>query len=255
MNIKICAPERGDREALRSLWKEAFGDSDDFLDLFEREAYSPDRARTLLCDGELSAALYWFDCECEGEKVAYLYAIATAKTQRGRGLCRALMEDTHAHLRELGYAAAILVPSSESLFGFYEKLGYKLATRVSEFTVCADGTPIELIRIDGEEYARLRREFLPKGGVVQEKENIGYLAAQTELYRGKGLLLAVRSEEDRVLGIELLGDVEAAPQIVSTFGKEQGRFRTVGSERNFSMMIALDPQKTPNPTYFGLAFD
>lgn len=255
MNIEIKAPKHGDREALRSLWKEAFGDSDDFLDLFERAAYSPDRARALFLDGSLSAALYWFDCECEGEKIAYLYAIATAKSQRGRGLCRSLMEETHSHLKGLGYAATILVPSNESLFGFYEKLGYKVATAVTEFSCQAEKTPIELVRIGAEEYAMLRREMLPAGGVVQEDENLSYLAAQAELYRGEGILLAARREEDRIYGIELLGDVEAAPRIVRTLGKERGSFRTEGSERAFSMLFPLDDKKTPIPTYFGLAFD
>ena len=255
MNIEVGAPRQGDTKALRALWKEAFGDSDDFLDLFERTAYSSDRARALFCDGELSAALYWFDCECEGEKIAYLYAIATAKSQRGRGLCRALMEDTHAHLQELGYAAAILVPSEASLFGFYEKLGYKVATNVTEFSCHAADEPIELVRIGAEEYAMLRREMLPIGGIVQEKENLTYLAAQAELYRGENFLLAARSEEQRVVGIELLGDTNAAPRIVNALGKEQGSFRTVGSNRDFSMITPLNTKKEPIPTYFGLAFD
>lgn len=255
MNIEIRAPKQSDREALRGLWKEAFGDSDDFLDLFEQTAYSPERARALFCDGDLSAALYWFDCECEGEKIAYLYAIATAKSQRGRGLCRALMEETHAQLRDRGYAAAILVPSEPSLFGFYEKLGYKIATQVREFSCRADGTPIKLIRIGAQEYAKLRRSLLPEGGVVQEKENLSYLAAQAELYRGEDFLLAVRREAERLFGIELLGDESAAPRIVRALGKERGSFRTVGAERDFSMLLPLDDKKTRCPTYFGLAFD
>ena len=214
MNIEIGAPTKGDREALRALWHEAFGDGEEFLDLFEREAYSPDRARVLRCDGEISAALYWFDCECEGEPIAYLYAIATAKAQRGRGLCRRLMENTHEHLRSLGFAAALLVPSSASLFGFYEKLGYERATRVREFSCLAAEEDVALVRIDAEEYAALRRKMLPAGGVVQEKENLTYLAAQAELYRGEDLLLAARREGENLIGVELLGDPEAASGIV-----------------------------------------
>ena len=255
MNIEIRMPSLEDREELRSLWREAFGDTDEFLDLFEATAYSPHRARALFCDGTLSAALYWFDCECEGETLAYLYAIATAKAQRGKGLCRRLMQDTHEHLRSLGYVAAFLVPSEESLFDFYEKLGYRTATEVAEFSCDAADEPIELVRIDAEEYARLRREFLPEGGVVQEGENLSYLAAQAELYRGENLLLAARIEGERVVGIELLGDQSAAPRIVRRFGKERGFFRSVGMARRFSMTVVLEPKKAPVFTYFGLAFD
>ena len=258
MNIdrmEIGAPKLNDRLPLRALWKEAFGDTDEFLDLFEQTAYSPKRSRRLTVDGQCAAALYWFDCRCNGQKIAYLYAIATKRSYRGQGLCRALMEDTHEHLRKLGYAAAMLVPSEESLFGFYERLGYQRATRISELTCDAAKEPVLLVRIGEEEYGRLRRKMLPSGGVLQENENLCYLSAQAEFYRGEGLLLAARKERDTLIGIELLGEAELAPRIVRSFDMERGRFRIVGQTRDFSMIYPLNPPKTPKPTYFGLAFD
>jgi hypothetical protein len=77
--MNINAPTLDLIPALRGLWKEAFGDSDDFLDMFWRTAFSYDRCRCVTVDGEVAAALYWFDCECRGERVAYIYAVATAK--------------------------------------------------------------------------------------------------------------------------------------------------------------------------------
>ncbi len=255
MNIEIGAPYESDREALRSLWKEAFGDTEEFLDLFERTAYSPDRARRLTVDGECAAALYWFDCECEGQKIAYLYAIATESERRGQGLCRALMEDTHEHLRSLGYAASLLVPSEPSLFGFYEKLGYRNATAVSEFTCDAAEESIELKRIKEEEYATLRRQMLPRAGVVQENENLRYLAAQALFYRGEEFLLAARKEREYLVGIEILGNRTVAPKILKTLGTQKGSFRTVGEDRTISMIYPLSTQKVTNITYFGIPFD
>lgn len=255
IEIEIGAPGRNDREALRAIWQEAFGDSDEFLDLFEQTAYSPARMRRLTVDGQCAAALYWFDCVCEGQKIAYLYAIATAKTQRGKGLCQRLMEDTHAHLKRLGYAAAMLVPSEESLFGFYERLGYRTATKVREFSCEAGEVPSTLVRINEEEYAKIRRKMLPKGAVKQEGDNLTYLAAQSELYRGEGILLALRREGKNIFCTELLGDADAAPSVLCALGANAGFFRTVGEERDFSMIFPLSDKKTPIPTYFGLAFD
>ena len=244
-----------DRGALRRLWQEAFGDSEDFLNLFEQTAYSPMRTRRLTVDGTCAAALYWFDCEYEGKKIAYLYAIATAKEQRGKGLCRRLMENTHEHLKQKGYAAAMLVPSEPRLFGFYERLGYRNATKVSERVCFAADEPIELVRIGEEEYGRLRRRMLPDGGVVQEKDQLTYLAAQAELYRGEKILLAARREAGELIGMELLGDPEVAPKILCALGASNGRFRTVGQAQDFSMIYPLCDQNCPTPTYFGLAFD
>ena len=90
--------------ALRLLWKEAFGDSDAFLDGFFRTGFDAARCR---CTEDVAAALYWFDCTWKGKKLAYVYAVATAEASRCRGLCRMLMEDTHRHLETLGYAGAI----------------------------------------------------------------------------------------------------------------------------------------------------
>ena len=59
MEFKNCK----DISALRSLWKEAFEDSDEFLDLFFSTAYSYERCLAAFIDDELAGALYIFDCE------------------------------------------------------------------------------------------------------------------------------------------------------------------------------------------------
>ena len=121
MNIDL--PKSSYVPQLRALWKEAFGDTDEFLDTFFTAAYSADRCRCCTENGEVIAALYWFDCSYGDEKIAYIYAVATAKAHRGRGICKRLMEDTHAYLSAHAYGAAMLVPGSEGLFAFYERLG------------------------------------------------------------------------------------------------------------------------------------
>ena len=82
-----------DTQALRRLWKQAFGDSDAFLDSFFSVGYSCDRCRQLSLDSQLAAALYWFDCSFSGKPVAYVYAVATDAAFQGQGLCRALMAE------------------------------------------------------------------------------------------------------------------------------------------------------------------
>ena len=103
--MRIDKPAPGSEAALRRLWQQAFHDDDAFLDIFFDVAFSHDRCRCVTIDGEIVAVLYWFDCSCCGQRMAYLYAIATDKDRRGQGLCRALMEDTHRHLVSRGYVA------------------------------------------------------------------------------------------------------------------------------------------------------
>ncbi len=254
--MNIDAPDRSDIASLRALWREAFGDSDAFMDIFfEGAAFSPERCKRLKVDGSLAAALYWFDCTLRGERVAYLYAIATSERYRGRGLCSALMNNTHEYLGALGYKGAVLVPSNETLFDFYRKRGYETCGYVSELECAACGEAIDLRAIDTDEYARQRRAYLPSGGVIQENENLGFLAAQYELFAGDGLLLAARRNKDTLVCAELLGDVTMASAILKTLGCTSGSFRTIGNGKPFAMYMPLDGGELAPPTYFGLAFD
>ncbi len=253
--MSINAPRSDQRDDLRALWQEAFGDSDAFLDTFEKTAFSSERCRCVTEEGGVVAALYWFDCIYQGSPVAYLYAIATAKSYRGKGLCRALMEDTHKHLEERGYAAALLVPSEDALFAFYEKLGYKVCSSIGEIQCLAKPVPISVREISLREYTAIRRQLLPENGVLQENENIRFLQAQAALYAGDGFLLAAKKNGDTLYGVELLGDVTVAQAVTGALGCIHGRFRVVGGNRPFAMYYPLSKENIAPPIYFGLAFD
>ncbi len=238
---------------LKQLWQQAFGDPEAFIDAFFRTGFSPERCRCIQKDGRVAAVLYWFDCECRGEKLAYLYGVATEKSFRGQGLCHALMVDTHTHLAQKGYAGAVLVPGNEGLFRFYEGMGYRPFGGIQEFSCQAAQTPRALRAIDQEEYAALRRQLLPQGGVVQEAETLDFLRTQANFYAGEDFVLAATVEENKLFVPELLGNTSAAPQILSVLQMKEGRFRTPGKEKPFAMYRPLT-QEVP-PAYFGLALD
>ncbi len=250
--MHIDAPVLSDVSALRALWKEAFEDSDAFLDTFFSSAFSPQHCRCVFLQGQIGAMLYWFDCQCGGEKLAYLYAVATAKTFRGKGLCHALMEGTQLLLAEQGYAGVILVPGEQTLFGFYEKMGYSTFGGIREFS-CTTGSHAATLRpIDVEEYAQLRRAYLPKGSVLQEGQTLTFLQTQAQFYAGDDFILVATKEGNRIFIPELLGNSAAAPNIVCALGVEKGDFRTPGNQ-SFAMYHPLS--QTQPPAYFGLALD
>jgi len=239
---------------LRRLWQEAFGDTDAFLDSFFATGFDRNRRHFIEENGIPVSALYWFDCELKGQKLAYLYAVATGEEHRGKGLARRLMTETHAILKNQGYAGAILVPGSQDLFAMYEKLGYRAVTTVSKFVARQGSTPANLTPIDGAEFAKLRRQYLPGDGVIQEGAALRFLQTYCKFYTGAGFLL-VASEENGALRVqELLGNVAAAPGILRTLGYENGTFRTPGNDRKFAMFLPLTAN-CPVPGYFGLALD
>ena len=194
----IKPPGKEEIPQLRTLWKQAFGDTDAFLDIFFSTAFAFDRCRCVVEDGVVAAALYWFSCQADGQPLAYLYAVATAEEFRGQGLCRQLMADTHSHLENLGYAGAMLVPGDPELRKMYRAMGYEDMTSVERFS-CQAGAPICLERIDGAAYAALRRERLPQNAVLQEGENLRFLEAISQFYRGEDVLLCAAKDGDRLI--------------------------------------------------------
>lgn len=248
------SPKNDHIHELRLLFKEAFGDSDEFLDIFYGKAFSHDRCRCATENGKIIAALYWFDCSYDGLKAAYLYAVATSETHRGKGVGKALLDDTHTFLASHGYALALLVPGSESLFNYYARAGYSVCCYVGE-TVCnASSDRIDIRRTDSDEYAVLRRKLLDERSVIQEGASLEFLSELAELYAGDGFVLACSKNGEAINGIELLGDASLAPSILNSLGLAYGRFRIPNGTKPFAMYYPLNENVTA-PAYLGLAFD
>ena len=252
MNCKYPNPE--EIRQLLLLWKEAFGEYDGFWELFLETGCLPDHCRCITENGQVTAGLSWFDCSCGDEKIAYVYAVVTNPSHRGKGLCRKLMEDVHALLKTKGYASILLVPAEEGLRKMYRKLGYADCTTVSELDCTAGETAAEIRNISPEEYARLRRKLLPEKGVLQEGKNLSFLAAQARLFAGEDFLLAAYLESDRLHGMELLGNPAAAPGILRALGCKSGAFQIPGKGRPYAMLHKLK-EDAAIPRYFGLAFE
>lgn len=236
------------------LWNEVFGEYDGFWDLFLETAFLPDHCRCIMEAGQPIAGLYWFDCSCGIDRIAYVYAVATDPRYRGKGLCRMLMAEVHTLLKDQGYDSVMLVPADPGLREMYRKMGYENCTRISELSCSADSSPVEIRSIGTEEYAVLRREMLPSGSVLQEGNNLTFLAAQAQLFAGNDFLMAAYLDGDTLHSMELLGNPEAAPGILRALGCEQGKFQIPGTENAFAMIHKLS-ENAATPTYLGFSFD
>lgn len=247
----IDHPDTHHIPALRTLWKQAFGDTDGFLDSFFAHAFSYDRCRCLLIQGQPVAAVYLFDCRWNEKKCAYLYALAVEQTHRGQGFSRLLLTDTHAFLRRQGYAGAIMEPATPALQAYYEKLGYVPFGGRQEITVAAAPDPIPAQPCGALAYARARAALLPAGGVVQEGAVLDLLQDQGQLLCGADFAAVAMPEEGTIP--EFLGDRRKLPGLLAGLGMENARVRLPGTE-NQSLYLSLDGT-SPTPTYFGLPLD
>lgn len=230
----------------KALWSAAFGD-DGWIDSFFRTAYRPENTLAIFRDGQLAAGLAWMDVTCEGRRLAYLYAVATAPEYRHQGLCRELMANAQKALAARGYDGSVLVPADDGLRQMYATMGYRNFGGVENLTLPA-GVPVPLQEVTPQEYAALRRNYLPVGGIVQEDGAIKYLAESAKLYAGNGFLLAAAEDEP----MELLGDASQAAGIVGALEKDQGTFRLPGTSPFAMFRPICDDSWTP--AYFGLDF-
>jgi len=139
---------------IKVLWQEAFGDTNEFIDSYMESAYSAKACRCAIEDNRIVAALHLMDCSVKVEKFAYVYAAATSKAYRGRGIFRSLMRDTEEYLISEGYAGMILVPGDAGLAEMYEKLGFCPFEGLTGTTVLASGAEKTVLRrVNAAEYA------------------------------------------------------------------------------------------------------
>lgn len=243
MIIEFRPPRPGEEPALRALFTEAFGDAD-FTDLFFRTGYAAERCLTA-SDGALLAAAHWFDCTLDGQRAAYLYGIAAFEAYRGRGIGSKLIREAVTVLRNQGYQAIFLVPAEPSLFGYYERLGFRTAGTIREERVTA-AAPIPIRRLTAEGYAAARRAYLPEHSLIQEGPCLALFSGYADFYATEHALAAVTGD----LVWELLGDSADTPGLLGALGLKSAAVRTPGPGRPFAMALGVD-----GPVHLGLAFD
>ena len=109
---------------VRRLWREVFGDDVEFIDSFLTTCYDPENLFAHYEQERLVAMVHLLPFRtAEGERVHYIYGVATDPQWRGQGLATELM------LRALRRAevesdVVVLIPSSEEVKAFYRELGF-----------------------------------------------------------------------------------------------------------------------------------
>ncbi len=237
--------------ALRQIWKQAFGDSDEFLNNFFETGFAYDRCSCVLQEDEPVAAVYLFDCGWQEKKVVYLYALAVEQSHQKQGLSRLLLASTHAKLHQQGYAGAILEPATDSLRQYYERLGYRcFGGRQTEYFTAREPA-VAVMELPRLSYEQSRRKFLPSGGITQEGAFTDMLQKQAICYGAEDFVATVSREEPVIL--EFLGNRSKLPGLLKTLGFEQAAVRLPGGQPTAMYLDFAGEEALP--TYFGLPMD
>ncbi len=115
------------KEAIISLWQEAFGDTKEEIEFFIDNVNNAECLN--ISDGdELLAMLYFVECYINGREGRYIYAACTAERHRNEGLMTALLHNAEKHCSNY----ICLIPATESLADFYIKRGFTEKADISE---------------------------------------------------------------------------------------------------------------------------
>ena len=221
----VLRAEQRDLPMLFRLWEDVFGDPPELIEAFFRY-FSPEKTGWVVKRGDrLCSAAYLITGNellraNESLPAGYVYAVATAPEERGKGCAGMLMR----HLEQYARKAGILLytrPASDRLFAWYsEKMGAKRVSRMSETEILPESASsvIPVRRIDPAEYGEIRERYLQgKSHMVlsdpfllfQENCSDGYFAA------GDGAACCMRQGNTLVIP-ELLCASEQRPQIVQS---------------------------------------
>lgn len=259
-----------DLPRLTDLWHICFGDPAEDIRRFWRLCFSRIRVFCLkreetLCAMVCVLPLSLVDESGESYDCPYLYAVATAPEERGKGLCRLLMEQTEKSLQAAGAQFVCLVPQEERLVALYEKLGYRRAFYHNVCCLPAEKGNSRIRSIDAAAYENLRQlqlygNFLSYPDFLLELQQQAGERSGAGLYRieNQDLVCCAAAEKagETLLLKELLPLCpQAAAELAYALGCKKVMLRSVGTDHAFGMIKVLGELPAPHDAYLGLAFD
>ena len=113
---------------VREMWRECFGDSEEFMDMYFSRKYRNEDTLLYILDGKPVASLQMhpYRMTFYGVELGlyYLSGICALPPYRGRGFASALIMEAHRESGRRGVPLTVLKPASAELYGYYAKFGY-----------------------------------------------------------------------------------------------------------------------------------
>ena len=220
----VSLARKEDFNALIELQMLCFGDSTESAATFLQLRYQPDTCYIWEEEGSVLAMAYALPLTIQLAhsqiSAAYFYAVATHPKAQGRGISTRLLEEAWHQLMQKGVQAALLVPATQELFGFYQKRGYQPVFSILEGsgdTLPCVRLPLPDLRpIEAEKYLQLRRSCL-KGSIYADWE-LCHIHYQQELAVSSGGGLFAVEQHGQAVGcaaVELTEDTAYVKELLA----------------------------------------
>lgn len=247
------------RFALSELWGQAFGDESEFIShMYECGYLKASDVFVLTVDGRLAAALFLPEYRIRvGERdhiIRLLSCVATDPMHRGKGYMSYLISRSLEIVRDL-CSGVCVIPMTQSLFSFYEKLGFETAFFIDERTFSSecsevDAEPSKNLSVEecysayAEKYCKDGCVYKTKERFLQAVEEYHHPSQASEFFVCGSQFAFVQRESSRILLREWVGDEEflkntlfqryGLPICVQDFPTQEGKIP-------FAMLRSFDP--------------
>lgn len=214
-------PNNENIERLIELWSDVFGDEREYIELLFPYGKNVCDIFAAFYGNKITSALYLLDCTLTYSGVQYkgkyLYAAATDKRYRGKGLMASLINEAEEYCKSAELDFISLVPANEGLYSYYEKFGFVSAMHRTTVWDKADILSASRTEISGEEYFSEREKRL-ENSLNFSGSSVGYVISclkyfGTKFYRSSiGQLFM--TEDDSVILDEVINGKIAVRFIV-----------------------------------------
>lgn len=180
--------------ALKAIWKECFGDTDEYIDFYYANRFRCENTLVWLDNGTPVAMLTLLPAKLKQGgvfvDVQYIYAVATLTAWQGKGISSKLLEYANQLIKNRGEALSLLVPAEAELFAFYKKRGYASSffLKTSCFSVNLsenNNTHFAFTDISPSEYKQMRdKVFDREGYLCWDETSIAYALDENKFNGG-----------------------------------------------------------------------
>lgn len=269
--IRLRVAQSSDINSLKELFKNTFKENDEALELFFKRIFKPEICYICLDGDELIAMVYIIPTTVNSRKAGYLYAAATKDEFRGAGVMKGLI---HYALSITMQELCVTLPASDSLYGYYEKLGFKpLTSNTAELNreeISEISKPYEVSENVVNGYCGIRNRVLKNNFLFWNNNHIDFAFEYNALYGAKiiknnyGYAIAF-DEGDYCYVSEFICDDKNAPylltDLLTEFKNEKFKFHLSPNQKfidsrpeKFAMVKSITGYN-PETIYAGLTLD
>ena len=217
--IKYFKANEKDIPFLKELWYQIFEENQNAIEIFFEKIFTTDICYVAKDNDKVVAMLYLLPTSVDGKKGCYLYGVATIPEYRKIGIAKNLIDFA---LTDSDAEFCVTLPASESLYNYYEKVGFKVlktnCAEISRDELTALTKPYVLQDLVVTGYSGIRNRVLKNNFIFWNNQHIDFAFDYYKIYGAKIIKnnfgYAIAYEEDGVCKvIEIICDDKNAPYI------------------------------------------